>query len=199
MKVKSLVHDLLNSLTVIDGNLSFALKENDLDKIKERIEKAALANLKAVEICRSQLDNNKNILIDVKEFYLLSLKILQDLYPKIDITLEGYFAEKCLVDKIYFFRVNENIIKNSIEAGATKLIIICKENKISFIDNGTGITKESASAIAKHGTSKDSGHGIGLGSISSFCSEHNFRLKFGNNQEKDIFQSGLHIHILFDT
>lgn len=199
MKLKSLVHDLLNSLTVIDGNLSLALKEDELNKIKVRVENAILANKKAVEICNSHLKNKEKLLVDPKEFYLLSLKILQDLYPTIDIKFESNFPGKCLVDKLYFFRVNENIIKNAIEAGAKRLVIVYSENKISFVDNGSGITSESVNAIAKYGTSKASGHGIGLGSIASFCSEFGFRLKFGNNQKEDVFQKGFHLHILFEN
>lgn len=199
MEVKSLVHDILNSLTVIDGNLSLALKESDSERMKVRIQKAILANGKAVEICQSKLESKENIRIEVRDFYSLSLKVFQDLYTKIDIKFEGYFAGKHLVDKTLFFRANENIIKNSIEAGATKLVIIYAEDKISFIDNGLGMTVDSVKEISKNGTSKQSGHGIGLGSIASFCSDHGFRLKFGNNHEKDIFKTGFHIHILFNS
>lgn len=199
MEVKSLVHDILNSLTVIDGNLSLALKESDSEKMKIRIQKAILANGKAVEICQTQLEDKKKVLVDVRDFYSLSLKVFQNLYTKIDIKFEGHFAGGQRVDKTFFFRANENIIKNSIEAGATKLVIICTEEKISFIDNGLGMSVDSVRAISENGTSKKTGHGIGLGSIASFCSDHGFRLKFGNNHEKDIFKTGFHIHILFNS
>jgi len=172
-----------------------ALKEKDLEKIKIRVEKAILANNKAVEICQSKLEKNGKVLIDVKDFYQMSLKIFQDLYSKIEINVEGDYHGTFLVDKVHFFRINENVIKNSIEADATKLRIICAENKISFFDNGSGMTKDSIESIAKSGTSKKTGHGIGLGSIASFCTDHGYRMKFGNNSEEDIFQTGFHIHL----
>lgn len=195
MEIKALVHDLLNSLTVIDGNLSLALKEDGLEKVRERLRKAILANNKAVEICREKLEGSEKTLIDIKEFYELSLTILKDLYPLIEIHFEALTSDELLVDKTHFFRINENIIKNSVEAGATKLVILCENDKVSFFDNGTGMTKEAVDKIAKTGTSKEAGHGIGLCSIASFCSDHGYRMSFGNNESSDVFREGFHIFL----
>ena len=92
-----------------------------------------------------------------------------------------------------------NIIKNSSEAGATKIKIECSKEKICFIDNGPGISKEKALEIKSKGTTKANStqHGLGLLSIARFCRKQKWKLHIHNNPNTDYFPSGFTVEFIF--
>ena len=92
----------------------------------------------------------------------------------------------------------QNLSKNSMEAGAKKMVILLESNRISFIDNGPGISQEKANVIKEKGTTKaEKGHGLGLLSLSRFCKTNNWKLQFHNNLTTEYFPSGFTVEFIF--
>jgi sensor histidine kinase regulating citrate/malate metabolism len=84
------------------------------------------------------------------------------------------------------------------EAGANKMIIIWENQKVCFIDNGPGISQANASQIKDKGTTKKDSkdHGLGLLSLSRFCSSNGWKLHFYNNTNKEYFSSGFTVEFI---
>ena len=74
-------------------------------------------------------------------------------------------------------RVFQNLFKNALEAGATKLLLSVKQNggqyELSLVDNGSGIPQESIKKVLKGGfSSKSGGTGLGLSICRHLLSAH---------------------------
>ena len=92
----------------------------------------------------------------------------------------------------------QNLTKNSMEAGAKKMVIVLEEKRICFIDDGPGISHEKANIIKEKGTTKtdSKGHGLGLLSLSRFCKNHGWKLSFHNNENTEYFPTGFTVEFI---
>jgi signal transduction histidine kinase len=203
-EVREFGHDVLNSLTRIIGQLEASLLSEDLPQIKSRL----ALTLHAAHECAAFCKENMNNAAPTKESFFIAsfLKDVQESYrkslPDFHLQIESAKASSVQIEsnKLMLRNAIQNLTKNSIEAGAKKMVISIDMHRICFIDNGPGISQEKANKIREKGTTKEdsAGHGLGLLSISRFCKVNGWKLKFHNNENTEYFPSGFTVEFIFN-
>ncbi|MCR9203877.1 MAG: ATP-binding protein, partial [Halobacteriovoraceae bacterium] len=97
---------------------------------------------------------------------------------------EGTLEVEC--SKIKLKKALENLILNSMEAGASEVIIEVNKEGLSFIDDGSGITPEDSAEIKNSGTTKGRGRGTGLKMVKGFLKSIDWSLELKNNPEEGL-------------
>jgi signal transduction histidine kinase len=174
---KQVAHEIKNPLTPMKLALqqliiSYKDKSHDFDKLFEKVSKTVL----------NQIDNLNQIASEFSRFAKMpSLKIeVIDLVIVLNDTVNIFIDEKTSIkintdlpiaeieaDVSQLRRMFINLIRNSMQAGATKIIIdLIRENnnyKISLSDNGQGISEVDKEKIFDENfTTKKQGMGLGL-------------------------------------
>ena len=173
-----LVHDLNNPLTVVIGYAALVAEEarvlaqRDPDTAKKLQDYAGMVE-KAAEYCHHLSENWRLASKQAAEFVAVDLvAIAQEVKQVIffgnpAIQLTG--AEQALVrgSKFELMRVLQNLFKNALEAGATRVQVALarrgEQIELAIADNGAGMDAERVKR-ALHGgfSSKASGTGLGL-------------------------------------
>lgn len=202
-EVSEFGHDVLNSLTRIIGQIEASLQSDDIEKIKTRLNSALKAANETAEFCKENMHGTTNTR---ENFLIMSFfKDLQESYkktfPDFQLQIESNNTGSLQIDSNRAMLRNaiQNLTKNSMEAGARKMVIVVEQQRICFIDNGPGISQEKANIIKEKGTTKtdSKGHGLGLLSLSRFCKTNEWRLHFHNNDNKNHFPSGFTVEFIF--
>jgi signal transduction histidine kinase len=202
-EIKEFGHDVLNSLTRIIGQLEASLKTDDIEQIKKRL----TTTLHTANECSDFTKENMQGNTKENETFLMTsfFKELQESYKKMfpDFQLQVQSVNSTSVqietNRAMLRNAIQNLSKNSMEAGANKMVIVMEQKRICFIDNGPGISQDKANIIKEKGTTKPEakGHGLGLLSLSRFCKTNNWKLHFHNNANKDYFPSGFTVEFIF--
>jgi signal transduction histidine kinase len=159
---RQIAHDLRGPLSILDGDL-----ETNLSLSKRSL----LAISKIREIANELMPEEKNHLENWVDFDQLFFE-LKEFYKDREVDLvfpEKVPKIKISISQIDLFRSFNNLIKNSIEASARKIIIdftFVDENlHILFRDDGIGMDPVNIPAVIKGATSKVNGNGLGLSSF----------------------------------
>lgn len=173
-----LVHDLNNPLTVVIGYAALVADEagvlarRDPDAAKKVIEYATMVE-KAAEYCHHLSENWRHASKQATEFQRVDLvKVAKEVR---DVIFFGNAAIECAGlseawvrgSKFELMRVLQNLFKNSLEAGTTRLSVtftkLGDQLEMTVADNGAGMDPERVKR-ALHGgySSKASGTGLGL-------------------------------------
>ncbi|MBL9190026.1 MAG: hybrid sensor histidine kinase/response regulator [Opitutaceae bacterium] len=173
-----LVHDLNNPLTVVIGYAALVadeagvLAQRDPALAKKLIEYARVVE-KAAEYCRHLSENWRTASKQLPQFDRVDLvAIAQEVRAVIffgDAAIEFAGGGEAWVkgSKFELMRIFQNLFKNALEAGATRLVIsaAARDGKVELTvaDNGAGMDADRVKR-AMHGgfTSKASGTGLGL-------------------------------------
>jgi signal transduction histidine kinase len=173
-----LVHDLNNPLTVVIGYAALLgeeakpLAQNHPELAKRLIEYATMVE-KAAEYCHHLSENWRLASKHIPEFTRVDLAaVVREVRQVIffgNAAIEVEPAVQAWVrgTKFELMRVFQNVLKNAIEAGASKIRVsfsqVAEGIEISIEDNGPGMTPEQVKR-AMHGgySSKASGTGLGL-------------------------------------
>jgi signal transduction histidine kinase len=183
-----LVHDLNNPLTVVIGYSSLVAEEarrfarHDPEAGKRLIEFSTTVE-KAAEYCRSLSENWRIASKKATEFtpvdlVQIALEVWQVIFfsnPAIQIL--GLKQAIVRGSKFELMRVMQNLLKNSLEAGATQVGVTFSrvEEKVAMTvkDNGAGMDSESVKKALRGGySSKASGMGLGLNICRHFAGTH---------------------------
>jgi sensor histidine kinase regulating citrate/malate metabolism len=123
----------------------------------------------------------------------------QSTYPTIQLNYQSKKVQMINVDVNLLKNSIHNIIKNSIEAKASKIMIEVSANSIKFTDNGKGVSQSEAKTIKEKGTIKNDidHHGIGLYSIAYFCKQNQWELSFYNNKNDAVYPQGFTVEFKF--
>ena len=173
-----LVHDLNNPLTVVIGYSALMVEEahklaQNNPELGKRMADYAVIVEKAAEYCHHLSENWRTASKQTAEFTLIDLvavayEVKQVIFfgtTVLQITGAGEGWIKG--SKYEIMRVFQNLMKNSIESGATKVAtdFVVKGGKllVSITDNGPGMDEDRVHR-AMHGgfTSKENGTGLGL-------------------------------------
>lgn len=174
---KQVAHEIKNPLTPMKLALqqliiAYKDKSKDFDKLFEKVSQTVL----------NQIDNLSGIASEFSRFAKMpSLKIeIIDLVSILNDTVNMFLHEKTAVEIITELKIAEiegdisqlrrmfiNLIRNSIQANASKITISLKEEdgnfKIFFADDGHGIREEVRDKIFETNfTTKKQGMGLGL-------------------------------------
>ncbi len=180
---KQVAHEIKNPLTPMKLALqqliiSYKNKSHDFDKLFDKVSKTVL----------NQIDNLNQIASEFSSFAKMpSLKIeIIDLIPLLNDTVNLFLHEKTSIkiqtdinkaeieaDDGQLRRLFINLIRNSIQASATSILISISETddlyNIMFTDNGNGIPDSIKSKIFEENfTTKKQGMGLGLSMAKRF-------------------------------
>jgi len=173
-----LVHDLNNPLTVVIGYSALMVEEahklaqNDPELGKRMADYAVIVE-KAAEYCHHLSENWRAASKKTAEFNIVDVvgiayEVKQVIFfgsPVIQIT--GATEAWINGSKYELMRIFQNLLKNSIESGATRVgvefVIRAGKASLSIADNGPGMDEDRMHR-AMHGgfTSKENGTGLGL-------------------------------------
>ncbi len=158
---KTLRHDILNDLTVVDNSIEMYEELGD-DKLLKNATKSIENSIKLIKQIReleplvSTGDNLKTY--DAKDVIMESVGN----YPQVEVHGNcSIMADNAL------YSVFENLVKNAVNHGkADKIDIIVEERggfcEIRVADNGTGISDQFKEKVFKEGFSEGKGTGLGL-------------------------------------
>ncbi|MBR9917982.1 HAMP domain-containing histidine kinase [bacterium] len=177
--IKILGHEIMNKVSPIISMSEFLASEmsKDYSNTIEKIHHQSLSLMKLADGYRSLLQ----VQAPVKQRFYWSdfFKKMKEKQDKLDITLNGDALEMpVMADLSQLEQVFDNIIINSVQAGASRLevqVLARGLNYIVFItDNGSGIAPELYSKIfLPLFSSKEEGSGIGLSLARQILWKHN--------------------------
>ena len=173
-----LVHDLNNPLTVVIGYAALVaeeaklLEKRDPETAKKLVDYSILVE-KAAEYCHHLSENWRLASKRVSAFQLVDLvQIAREVrevlfFGTTAIQMEGLAQANVRGSKFELMRVMQNLFKNSLEAGATVVVVSWQEvsGKMGMVisDNGSGMSAEAGKRAMQGGfTSKSTGTGLGL-------------------------------------
>lgn len=173
-----LVHDLNNPLTVVIGYASLLAEEarilaqRDADAGRKLIEYSAMVE-KAAEYCHHLSENWRMAAKQTPTFARVDLlHVVQEVrqvifFGNVAIQTAGLTEAWVRGAKFELMRVLQNLFKNSLEAGATRVAVTFTRQgahiEMALVDNGAGMDAERLKR-ALHGgfSSKSNGTGLGL-------------------------------------
>jgi len=173
-----MVHDLNNPLTVVIGYSTLlveearALSQVDPERMQRVVEYANMVE-KAAAYCHHLSENWRLSSRQTKDFARLNLvAVARDVrqvifFSNVAIELTGEAEAPVIGSKFELMRVFQNLFKNAIEAGGTRVsaTFTRKVNlfEVCIQDNGAGMSEEQVRRSMHGGfTSKASGTGLGL-------------------------------------
>lgn len=173
-----LVHDLNNPLTVVIGYAALLAEESrdvatiDATRGQKLSEYAAVVE-KAAEYCHHLSENWRQSTRKQSEFEQVDLVAIAHevrhviFFNNSSIAIEGLPDAKVRGAKFELMRIFQNLFKNALEAGATKLtmnVVRAGANfDVTVRDNGSGMSPESIKKAMRGGfSSKATGTGLGL-------------------------------------
>ena len=174
-----LVHDLANPLTVMIGYASLLVQEakkaarRDPEQA-EKLRSYADVVSRASEYCHHLADNWKQTTRKATEFTDIDLVgLVREVkevifFNNAIIQLSGLSSATIRGSQFELTRVFQNLLKNALEAAATKVAVsftqVGEQLEICVTDNGAGMDTETARKALKGGfTTKTHGTGLGLG------------------------------------
>lgn len=174
-----LVHDLANPLTVMIGYAALLVQEakkaarRDNDQ-SEKLRSYADVVSRAAEYCHHLADNWKQTTRKATEFTTIDMVgLVREVrevifFNNACIQFTGAAVANVRGSHFELTRVFQNLLKNALEAAATKVnvnfVVNGKQLEISITDNGAGMDAETARKALKGGfTTKSHGTGLGLG------------------------------------
>jgi len=173
-----LVHDLNNPLTVVIGYAALVAEEarilsrRDAEAGKKILEYSAMVE-KAAEYCHHLSENWRMAAKQTLEFTRVDIaQVVQEVrqvifFGNVAIQCAGLPEAWVRGSKFELMRVLQNLFKNSLEAGATRLTVTFARNgsqtEMIVADNGAGMDSDRLKR-ALHGgfSSKSNGTGLGL-------------------------------------
>ncbi len=180
-----IAHDFNNILSIIVGNLELARKSDDIEYIKEKLDKTFSASQRASDLIKQLLTLSKKDEILDKEIISMNDLLLEtlDLARKITKGIRISYENRAKEDKVYaeysllsssimnfIINAKDAIIEKGIAEG--KILVYLKEKtfmkrkyvSIVIKDNGVGIELENIKKIFDpFFTTKPRGKGTGLG------------------------------------
>jgi signal transduction histidine kinase len=174
-----LVHDLANPLTVMIGYASLLVQEAKKAARRDPEQAEKLRNYadvvsRASEYCHHLADNWKRTTRKAADFQEINIVALVRevkeviFFNNAVIQFSGLEAATVRGSPFELTRVFQNLLKNALEAAATKVLVVftatADQLEICVTDNGGGMDAETARMALKGGfTTKTHGTGLGLG------------------------------------
>ncbi|WP_461829071.1 sensor histidine kinase, partial [Aquifex sp.] len=182
--VKRIAHEIKNPLTPIKLNLERILRNLHKEKLdREKLSELIRVILKEVDRINLLITQFRNLSFDrklepkkIRLSHLLEEVKRVYLNTGIKIEIEGdreVVGDEGILKEVFF-----NLINNSIENGATKVLIKLEGSKLIYRDNGKGLSPEEARHIFEPFFSTNpKGFGIGMSVVKKIVEEHGWEVK----------------------
>lgn len=183
-----LVHDLNNPLTVVIGYAALLVEEARTLAKEGAVESGKLREYAAVveraaEYCHHLSENwrmasRNQIEYTTVDLCAIAKEVRQVIFfDNQAIQFAGESNALVRGSRFELMRVFQNLFKNALEAGATRLLLTVTQQagqlELSLVDNGSGIPQESIKKVLKGGfSSKSGGTGLGLSICRHLLSAH---------------------------
>jgi signal transduction histidine kinase len=197
-----LVHDLANPLTVMIGYAALLVQE--AKKLGQRpgpngggdkmLNYADVVS-RAAEYCHHLAENWRQASRNSAEFATLDLvRLVKDVrevifFNNAAFQCSGLATAAIRGSQFELTRVFQNVFKNALEAGATRVDVIFAEEgenfAVSVVDNGAGMDEETARQALKGGfTTKTNGTGLGLGICRHLLGAHGATMELSSTPKR---------------
>jgi signal transduction histidine kinase len=173
-----LVHDLNNPLTVVIGYSGLMLEEahklsQQSPELGKKIADYAVIVEKAAEYCHHLSENWRLASKKVSDFTEIDLVAIAREVKQVIffgnsvVKITGADTAMIRGSRFEIMRVLQNLLKNSIEAGATRAVVDIsttgEKTLVTITDNGPGMDEDRIHRVSRGGfTSKENGMGLGL-------------------------------------
>lgn len=183
MDERSLAAEIRRELENIKKELEEGLQANDMSILEEKARSSSQILDELSSFCGEVMGPDSKILMSANLYLKDTISLWKKKFWSIEIfgTSEGSLEINC--SKVKFKKAMENLILNSMEAGASKVTINVKNDGIYFIDNGEGISSADSEKIKSEGTTKGSGRGHGLNFVREFLASLAWSLELVNNSD----------------
>lgn len=194
---KQVAHEIKNPLTPMRLSIQNYQRKFDVNdiNINEKTNEFSKTLIQQIDTMSSiaeafsnfaKMPEQKNERLNVVEVIKLALDIFNEENIVFNSSSEQIIAT---FDRTQLIRVITNLVKNSIQASATKIKVTVLENdkEINIIttDNGNGIDLENKSKIFEPKfTTKNSGMGLGLGMVKNIVNAYNGSISFTSDKNK---------------
>jgi signal transduction histidine kinase len=189
-----LVHDLNNPLTVVIGYATLlceeakALGETDPERGTKLLDYASMVE-KAAEYCHHLSENwrlsSRKMSTMIPVDLVLAARDVQQVifFGNQSIAISGLAEAPILGSKFELMRIFQNLLKNSLEAGAQTVSAVFTRRvdriEVAITDNGAGMDDDQLRKALQGGfTSKVSGTGLGLGICRHLVTAHGGTFEF---------------------
>lgn len=185
-KDKIIASEVLRDIEKIKSELNDGITSNDYKVLEEKVKTSAVILDELADYCRETIGSDHVIKMSLNIFLKDAISMWKKKFWSIDIsgTSQGSIDIEC--SKLKLKRAFENLILNSMEAGASEVIIDVSKNQIQIIDNGEGITPDDSNQIEEQGTTKGRNRGIGLKMVKGFFLQHGWVMELKNNQDQGL-------------
>jgi len=137
------------------------------------------------DLKREEVELNLPLFIKqyIEDIYIENEALLVTKKVKIDVKILDDYGVKCLFKPLEFAIIIDNLMSNSIKAGASNILIsIQKENPAGILlridDDGKGIKEENIKKIFNFGFTTTGGSGIGLSHVKDIMEKLNGTVTF---------------------
>ena len=181
---RSLAAEIRRELDEIKKKLDEGLESNDMEILEEKVKSSSGILEELSSFCGEILGPDKKMQMSVNIYLKDVIALWKKKFWSVDIvgTSEGSLEITC--SKIMFKRAIENLILNSMEAGASKILINVTPDSITLKDNGEGISPADSKEIKERGSTKEKGRGYGLKIVRDFLTPLGWSLHLGNNKDE---------------
>ncbi len=168
-------HDVLNNLTVIDGNLALVLEDVEDEETKRRVETARRQSREATEhiqnvrvLVQSARGERPTERVDFSAVVETELSQLRDAYPDAEITADVPASVHVRADDLVG-SVVENLVRNAVEHNDAAVprvsVALAPDDEtvtLTVSDNGPGIPEEIRDSLFEPPAEGDHGFGLHL-------------------------------------
>lgn len=180
---KSLAAEIRRELDAIKKDLDEGLEANDLAVLEEKVKSSTCILEELSNFCGEVIGPDKKMQMSVNIYLKDVISLWKKKFWSIDIVGTSEASLEITCSKMMFKRAIENLILNSMEAGASKVNINVTAQGIIITDNGSGISAEDSKEIKQRGTTKENGRGYGLKIVREFLNPLGWSLHLANNKE----------------
>ena len=188
---KVIAGEVVREIERIKKDLDDGLESKDYATLEEKVRSSAEILDELSAYCKEVVGPDRILSMSLNVFLKECISQWKKKFWSIDIIgkSEGSLQIEC--SKVRLKRSIEHLILNSMEAGASEVIINVTSAGIEVIDDGDGISPEDTGLIKEKGTTKEGRQGLGLKLVKGMFTPMGWQLKMANNSP-----SGLKVSLL---
>jgi len=196
---QQIAHEIKNPLTPMKLSVQYLLQTSDRNdpQIENKIKKIGISLIEQIDVI-TRIVNEFATFAKIPQPYFQTTDIIPLIKNITEIFQQSSTTRfllniptVCLLeaDKSQLTQAFNNLFKNSLQAGASKIVISVDirqaKVQIQIADNGKGMSEEEKKQVfIPHFTTKTTGSGIGLALVKQIITNHNGIISFESTQNK---------------